>query len=79
MSLELPELGHGIFTYYLVEGLKGAADANHDGIVSLIELYAYVKDQVTKRSRLAGGKQEPMMRSGELQGDLPLAKVKVAK
>jgi len=75
VSLELPELGHGIFTYYLVEGLKGAADTNRDGIVSLLELYAYVKEQVTKKSRLVGGKQNPTMRGPELQGDLPLAKV----
>jgi uncharacterized caspase-like protein len=79
VSLELPELGHGIFTYYLVEGLKGAADTNRDGIVSLLELYAYVKEQVTKKSRLVGGKQNPTMRGPELQGDLPLAKVKVSK
>jgi uncharacterized caspase-like protein len=29
------ELGHGIFTYYLLEGLKGAADRNRDGVISL--------------------------------------------
>ena len=23
VSIELPELGHGLFTYYLVQGLKG--------------------------------------------------------
>ncbi|MBI4587264.1 MAG: caspase family protein, partial [Candidatus Rokubacteria bacterium] len=42
VSIELPELGHGIFTYYLVLGLKGAADLNRDGIVTLQELYEYV-------------------------------------
>ena len=26
VSLELPELGHGLFTYYLLQGLQGAAD-----------------------------------------------------
>ena len=78
VSLELPDLGHGVFTYYLVEGLKGAADTNKDGIVTLQELYTYMQEQVTKKSRSAGGNQHPMMKS-ELEGDLPLAKVKVSK
>jgi uncharacterized caspase-like protein len=39
VSIELGELGHGLFTYYLVQGFEGAADLNRDGIVSLQELY----------------------------------------
>jgi hypothetical protein len=75
VSIELPELGHGIFTYYLVQGLKGAADGNRDGIVSLQELYEYVEQQVTAKSRSVGGNQHPVMK-GELEGALPLVKVK---
>jgi len=74
LSIELPELGHGIFTYYLVNGLKGSADLNQDGIVSLQELYEYVEQQVTQKSRAVGGNQHPVMK-GELEGVLPLAKV----
>jgi uncharacterized caspase-like protein len=74
VSIELPELGHGIFTYYLVNGLKGAADGNRDGIVSLQELYEYVEQQVSRKSRSVGGNQHPMMK-GELEGSLPLVKV----
>ncbi|MBI4609583.1 MAG: caspase family protein [Candidatus Rokubacteria bacterium] len=74
VSLELPELGHGIFTYYLVRGLQGAGDLNRDGIVSLQELYEYVEQQVTQKSRAVGGNQHPMMK-GELEGVLPLVKV----
>jgi uncharacterized caspase-like protein len=74
VSLELPELGHGVFTYYLIEGLKGAADLNHDGIVSLQELYEYLEQQVTQKARSVGGNQHPVMK-GELEGVLPLVKV----
>jgi uncharacterized caspase-like protein len=74
VSIELPELGHGIFTYYLVSGLKGAGDLNRDGIVSLQELYEYVEAQVTAKSRAVGGSQHPVMK-GELEGALPLVKV----
>lgn len=74
VSIELPELGHGIFTYYLIQGLKGAADLNRDGIVTLQELYEYVEQQVTQKSRAVGGNQHPIMK-GELEGILPLVKV----
>ncbi len=75
VSFELPELGHGIFTYYLIEGLKGAADLNGDGIVTLQELYEYLEQQVTQKSRSVGGNQHPVMK-GEMEGVLPLTKVK---
>ncbi len=75
VSVELPELGHGIFTYYLTEGLKGAGDLNRDGIVSLQELYEYVEQQVVRKSRSVGGNQHPVMK-GEMEGVLPLTKVR---
>jgi hypothetical protein len=75
VSIELPELGHGIFTYYLTEGLRGAADLNRDGIVSLQELYEYVEQQVVRKSRSVGGNQHPVMK-GELEGVLPLTRVR---
>ena len=74
VSIELPELGHGVFTHYLVQGLKGAADLNRDGIVTLQELYEYLEQQVTQKSRSVGGSQHPVMK-GELEGVLPLVKV----
>jgi uncharacterized caspase-like protein len=75
LSIELPELGHGIFTYFLTEGLKGAGDLNRDGIVSLQELYEYVEQQVVRKSRAVGGNQHPIMK-GEMEGVLPLTKVR---
>jgi hypothetical protein len=74
VSLELPDLGHGVFTYYLIQGLEGAADLNHDGIVTLQELYEYLEQQVTQKARSVGGNQHPVMK-GELEGVLPLLKV----
>jgi hypothetical protein len=74
VSIELPELGHGIFTHYLVQGLRGTADLDRDGIVSLQELYQYLEQQVSQKSRAVGGNQHPVMK-GELEGVLPLVKV----
>ncbi len=48
VSLEGPEFGggHGVFSYYVIKGLEGAADANKDGVVDADELIKYVSDQV---------------------------------
>jgi hypothetical protein len=72
VALELPELGHGIFTYFLLEGLGGKADRNGDGIVTVSELYEYVEEQVERKARETGGRQRPLLR-GEIEGALPLA------
>ena len=53
--------GHGLFTYYLIDGLAGAADkdpmvGDNDGKVSLAEIGAYVKMQVKKIAKDKYGK-----------------------
>ena len=37
---------HGLFTYFLLKGLQGAADTNQDNKIDLAELYSYLKPQV---------------------------------
>src|SRR5580698_5180711 len=48
VSLEGPEFGggHGVFSYFVIKGLEGAADQNKDGVVDADELIKYVSDQV---------------------------------
>jgi hypothetical protein len=48
--------GHGVFTWFLLQGLKGAADSNHDGVVTAGELFAYLKQAVPQAT---AGKQNP--------------------
>ena len=44
-SWEIPELGHGLFTYYLIQGLRGKA-ADPEGIIEVKELFKYVRDRL---------------------------------
>ncbi|MBW4598706.1 MAG: caspase family protein [Calothrix sp. FI2-JRJ7] len=46
-SWEFPELGHGVFTYYLMRGLRGEA-ADNRGIVTADGLYRYVYHQTLR-------------------------------
>jgi hypothetical protein len=61
--------GHGVFTYFLLEALRGDGDMNGDGIVTFSEAYDYVANSVTAATE---GRQNPQ-RSGF--GDVPLAVV----
>jgi Caspase domain len=45
--------GHGVFTYFLLEGLKGNADYNKDKNVTLGELIPYLSEQVRRATRNA--------------------------
>ena len=53
---EVEELGHGVFTFYLLKGWSGEADSQKDGRVDLLELVHWVSDQVRSKT---GGKQTP--------------------
>lgn len=44
-SYEHPDLKHGVFFYHLLQGWKGAADANRDRRLTLDELLNYTKDK----------------------------------
>jgi hypothetical protein len=66
--------GHGVFTYYLLKGLKGEADRNHDGVVTAGELFAYLRRVVPEAT---GGKQNPRAMEG-LASALPVSILRVS-
>jgi WD40 repeat protein len=38
--------GHSVYTYHLIQGLKGRADQNKDGVTTIRELQVYLDDKV---------------------------------
>lgn len=50
LSQESDEIGGSYFTHFLVSGLRGAADEDTDGRVTLHELYAYLYAETTYRT-----------------------------
>lgn len=59
--------GHGLFTYYFLEGLNGKADRNGDGITTSYELVNYIQPKVIQTAQTEFSSfQTPLMgRSGE--------------
>ncbi len=39
------EKGHGMFTYFFLKGIQGAADYDHNGTITADELIKYINDQ----------------------------------
>ena len=71
-SLEDSGLRSGVFSHFLIKGLKGEADADHDKIISIEELYDYVKLKVSKYT---AGAQTPVL-TGKYDGKLPVGVVR---
>jgi uncharacterized caspase-like protein len=63
--------GHGVFTWALLEGLRGAADANRDYVVTAGELFDHVSNRVRRETN---SRQNPRALSGTSK-DFPLAVV----
>ena len=72
VSFEKDELKHGVFTYYLLEGLRGKADLDGDGVITLDEIYRYVSKKVPQ----ATGQDQHPVRKGETTGQIVLGVVK---
>jgi hypothetical protein len=76
-SYEDKKSDYGIFSRFLIEGLKGKADADKDGIVSFSELETYVMEAVFDYAVEMDRKQCPYTKIyGEKFGDLALTAVK---
>jgi uncharacterized caspase-like protein len=60
LLVELDEYKHGLFTYYLIEGLRGHADTNKDDIVELDEIRSYITNNVAHTARRSGATQTPV-------------------
>jgi tetratricopeptide (TPR) repeat protein len=71
-SWEVKELKHGLFTYYVLDGLGGQADRNQDGLVTAKELYEYVATQVQRAAEKDGHSQVPEFNS-QYDYTIPLA------
>ena len=72
LSVEKDELKHGVFTYYLLEGLRGKADLDGDGVITVDEVYRYVSMKVPPATNQS---QHPV-KKGEITGQIILGVVK---
>lgn len=72
VSSESIALGQGLFSYWLIKGMKGAADLNNDKYITAGELFVYTRKAVAEKS---GGKQVPTI-IGQNLDKIPLCRTK---
>jgi len=65
LSTEDERAGQGVFTGALLQGLRGGADKDRDGVVRAGELQTYLREEVPSRARELGGKQDPTIESSD--------------
>ncbi len=69
-SFENPELGHGVFTYYLGKAIQGESDHNGDNIITTREVFDYTKKNTEAFAKTIRRDQTPV-HFGEL--NVPLS------
>ena len=72
VSAERPDMQHGVFTYYLLEGLRGKADLDGDNMITIDELYNYVSQKVPA----ATAQNQHPVKKGEVDGQLVVGQVR---
>jgi hypothetical protein len=73
-SYEWEEKEHGVFSYYLLEGLRGAADKDADGLITITDAHKYTSDNVKRWAFKKGLEQNPTLEA-KISGDIPLVSV----
>lgn len=63
-SSSFPDKYHGLFTYFLLKGIRGEAFGG-DNILSLAELYSYVSTQVSREAGFLDKQQTPTLEGKE--------------
>ncbi len=61
ISSSLPEEKHGLFSYFLMRGLEGEADADGDRQITAGELHRYVLGKVPREAVRLGRAQNPQL------------------
>jgi len=74
-SVEDPDFKSGVFMHYVIEGLRGAADADKDMKVSLFELYRYAEYETKTHVRRTRNLVQTPVLKGEVTGVYELAVV----
>ncbi|MCC6967871.1 MAG: hypothetical protein IT391_16490 [Nitrospira sp.] len=82
-NLESDTWHHGLFTYYLLRGLRGEADVNRNGEVTIAEVTAYINRKVPAAARSTFKQEQqpqilPTQRGSEKSLDTVLTKPSMA-
>jgi hypothetical protein len=68
VSLVLNDMNNSLFTYCLLEALRGKARTRGDGLIRVFDVFDYVSEEVP-----ALGSQHPIFKAADLENNFPIA------
>jgi len=63
ISSAWPEKRHGLFSYFLMKGMRGDGDTNNDGQLTLDELGSYIQTNVSRQAGFLDREQTPQLQT----------------
>ena len=70
ISSDYDKMRHGLFTYYLLRGMRGEADRDKKGVVEIGGLFDYVKANVAERAVVEFNREQtPVLLPADAKGD----------
>jgi len=72
-SHEMDNLRHGVFTHSILQGMRGAANPDENGVISMLSLSAYVSKRVTE---ITSNSQTPTISIPEGFSDFRVARTR---
>ena len=75
-SIESPSYQQGVFSYWLLKGLKGGADYNQDMIVTIQEVFKYLTIKVPNDALKKSGKKQNPELDGVFDKNMPMSILK---
>jgi hypothetical protein len=64
----LGNMENSLFTYYLLDALRGSARTHNDGLLRIFDIFEYVSEQVPAR-----GNQHPIFKAADLEDNFPVS------
>ncbi len=61
-------MGNSLFTYFLLNALKGKALSRGDGLIRVFDIFHYIADNVG-----IGGQQHPIFKASDVEANFPVA------
>ena|GEM_PF-1772927 len=72
-SWEDNDLKHGVFTWFLIKGMKGEADRDKNGVVTAGELHLYLLESISEYTLKKFGREQTAQVSQKFNPKFPLA------
>ncbi|MBM4404031.1 MAG: caspase family protein, partial [Candidatus Cloacimonetes bacterium] len=70
VSSAYPDRQHGLFSYFLMKGMRGEADLNGDKKITIAEMEQFLQENVPYIARRMGREQDPQVNSADKQSVL---------